>query len=168
MKNAGLLLLFGLIAALFGGWFLWQSGRLPVTPSTPLPVIAETPAPFTELASGTDASVTTRENYLISTDEELRSLWPLLNPRSGRPVIDFTKEVVIAVFAGEEPTAGYAIAVSAITDTTERMVTIQISAPGVTCLAAQVVTTPYQVLKIPKTDLALTHEDTVVTTGCLD
>ena len=164
MKNVGLLLFFGLIAALFGGWFLWQEGHQ----SAPSPLVVEsTSVLFTELASGTNADVTTRESYLITNDEELRDLWKLLRTDSERPTIDFTKDSVLAVFAGEEPTAGYTIAVRAITETNERMINIEIGAPGVTCGAAEVVTTPYQIIKVAKTDLPLAHKDAMVTTGCL-
>lgn len=166
MRNTGLLVLFALIAA-GAGAAVYMYGNKPLLAPPPSEVTATSIA-FTELASGTDASVTKRVNYLITTDDELRDLWKLLGAHGERPVIDFTKEAVIAVFAGEEPSAGYSIAVSAITDTTERMVTVQIAAPGVTCLAAQVVTTPYQVLKMPKSDLPLTHEDITTTTGCLE
>ena len=122
---------------------------------------------FTELASGQQSSVTTRENYLITSDTQLEKLWGLVETSEPLPSIDFTKESVIVAFAGEEPTAGYSIGVMKITDTGERMVTIQLTAPGPSCSVAEVVTAPYQILSIPKTDLTLAHEDVMTTTSCI-
>jgi hypothetical protein len=121
---------------------------------------------FTELAKGEQSSVSTRENYLITTPEQLKALWDLLNTSTPLPSVDFDTSQVIAVFAGKEPSAGYTITVTKVADASLRMVTIQTATPGPSCTAAQVVTTPYQVLLLPKTPLTLTHEDTATTTSC--
>lgn len=126
-----------------------------------------TPVAFTELASGNSAKVTTRDNYLITQQDQLEALWALLGTNAPLPSVDFAQNDVIALFAGNEPTAGYSIKVTKITDTNQRMVEIEVNAPGPTCVAAHTVTTPYQVLLIPKTNLAMTHRDTMTTTGCL-
>src|SRR3989338_8171637 len=118
MPTTGTIVLFAIIAAGLGASIYWYEGR----PVSEGPMAAGTSIPFTELASGTDARVDTRVNYLITTDEELRDLWKLLDGASERPTIDFTRDAVLALFAGEEPTAGYRIAVSAITDTGERKI----------------------------------------------
>ena len=122
--------------------------------------------PFTKLAQGTRSSVSTRVNYLITSTSQLEELWKMLGAGGQMPSVDFATHNVIAVFAGKEPTAGYAIAVSKVTDSEVRAVTITITAPASTCSAAHSMTAPYQVVELPKSPLSLTHEDQTATAGC--
>ncbi|OHB18994.1 MAG: hypothetical protein A2854_02485 [Parcubacteria group bacterium RIFCSPHIGHO2_01_FULL_56_18] len=122
---------------------------------------------FTELASGTQSSVVVRKNYLITSSGQLRELWKLIKAGGEPPAVDFSTHSVIAVFAGREPTGGYAISVTRVTDDTERMVSITTTSPGISCLVTESVTVPYQVIEIPATTLHLAHEDLVTTTSCL-
>jgi len=147
------------------GVFLYGGANAPSAVG-PVPVVG-TNIPFTELASGAQSSVTRRTNYLIISTNQLRELWKLIGASGSLPSVDFTTHSVIAIFAGEEPTAGYSIAVTRITDGTSRDVSIELTTPGVSCLAAETITTPYQILKVPLTALPYTHQDTATTTGCL-
>lgn len=155
-----------LLATAIGvGVFLYgeaHPGALDV-PSTTL----GTRVSFTELAHGTHSSVAMRKNYLITSTDQLRELWKLVGASGPLPTIDFTMHSVIAVFAGEEPMAGYSIVVARITDGTTRDVVIELTTPGVSCLSAESVTTPYHIVKVPLTTLSYTHQDTATTTGCL-
>ncbi len=140
-----------------------QQERAPVvTEAAP----AEVAVPFTELARGSKSTVKTRVNYLIRTPEDLKKLWKMVDATSTPPKVDFTRETVIAVFAGKAPTAGYAISVSQITDAEERMVSITVAKPDRTCMTANVLTMPYEVVKVPTTSLPLTHEDVTVAKSC--
>jgi hypothetical protein len=159
------LVVIALIGVLLLLGFLWY-GEKP-TPPRP-PVTSGTPVGFIALYSGEQSSITTRTNYVITTADELRALWKLIETNGAAvPTIDFTKDVIIAVFAGEKPTTGYSVAVTKITDTQERTVTIELKAPGPTCLAGEAVTTPFEILQVSRTELPLTHEDTATTTGCI-
>ncbi len=122
--------------------------------------------PFTKLAQGEQSSVSSRVNYIITSKSQLEELWKMLRASGQMPSVDFATSSVIAVFAGEEPTAGYAIAVSKVTDGEVRAVTITITTPASACPAARSVTAPYQVVEVPKSPLSLTHEDQTKTAGC--
>ena len=166
MKPALSALALIVVAVAIGvGVFLYGGANAPSAVG-PAPAVG-TNVPFTELALGAQSSVTRRTNYLITSTDQLRELWKLVGVNGPLPTIDFTIHSVIAVFAGEEPTAGYSIAVSHIADGVARDVSIEITTPGVSCLLAQMITTPYQIIKVPATTLPLTHEDTATTTGCL-
>jgi len=122
--------------------------------------------PFTELAHGTQSDVSTRTNYLITSMSELDKLWEMVNATSTPPTVDFSSNYVAAVFAGQRMTGGYAIAVSKVADTQNRLVTITITSPDSSCMVTQSTTAPYQIVEIPKTSLPFTHEDQTSTTSC--
>jgi len=125
------------------------------------------PVVFTQIAHGAHSSVTRRTNYIVTSSSELTELWKMIEVEGQPPAIDFATHEVIAVFAGKEPTAGYDIKVSQVEDSASRKVTVLLTKPGGSCLLAQSVTNPYQVIVVPKTALDLTHEDLLTTVGCL-
>lgn len=122
--------------------------------------------PFTELAHGTQSTIGRRVNYLIASPEQFRELWELIGAEEPLPDIDFSESAVAAVFAGEKPAAGYDIAVSRVEDADARTITITLTEPGSDCVLAQVITAPYQVIKLPGTTLKLVHEDISTTVSC--
>jgi len=153
------------IAGVASAIFLYQHASVPgqKNPIPPSAFVA-----FTELASGTQSSVRARKNYLITSQDELRELWKLVDVQGPPPTVDFSKQSVIAVFAGEQPTAGYAIAVRRVGDSdATRVVSVEIASPSTTCLLTGAPTKPYQVVKLPATALLWTHQDSATTTSCL-
>lgn len=121
---------------------------------------------FEALAEGPRSKVESRVNYLITTQEELVELWNFLEEPPPVPIVDFNKKVVAAVFAGEVPTSGYDINVVEVQDADKRVVKIELIKPDESCILAQSVTAPYQVIELPKTTLPFTHSDTWTTKVC--
>ncbi|MFM2330723.1 MAG: hypothetical protein RLZZ26_230 [Candidatus Parcubacteria bacterium] len=139
-----------------------------VTPAASLPAAVNgVSVPFTELAHGDRSDVTRRANFLITSSEELSLLWKMVNTSSAKPAVDFTTDMVIAVFAGTEPTLGYSISVANVSDADRRVVAVTVSKPGGSCVEGDTVTTPYQIIVLPKTALPFTHVDRVTTVSCL-
>lgn len=122
--------------------------------------------PFTTLARGTQSNILGRANYLITSSDELTKLWSIIDVATPPPEIDFKKNAVIAVFAGQQPTVGYAIAVSKVVDSSSRIVSVTLQKPDNTCMVGQVLTTPYEVAVVPATTLPFAHEDASITTAC--
>ncbi len=133
------------------------------------PVAEEEDAPvvFRELAQGDRSSVERRVNYLVYSEAQMKQLWELIGAVDAPPEVDFTTHTVIGIFSGKQPTAGYEIAADRIIDTETRNVSIITSRPGVSCLAAQTITQPYQVIMVPKTSLSYKLEYIPMTTSCL-
>lgn len=131
-----------------------------------LPIAAT--VPFTELVRGMQSEVKTRVNYLITSTEGLEKLWEMVDATGTPPVVDFKKDSVIAVFAGEKPTTGHAIEVAKVEDAIARTVSITLTNPGGSCVVGQAITAPYQVIVVPLTTLSFAHEDISTTTGCLN
>ncbi len=172
MRDTLIIIGLALVAVIAGSFiFLYGRGSLSSASSSAVtygaPATLAATVPFTELAQGVRSTVSVRANYLITSQAQLVKLWKMIDARGQAPVIDFAKNDVIAVFAGKEPTAGYAVAVSKIEDTNTREVTVALTSPGGNCVLAQSVTEPYQVIELPKTVLALTHVDQEITASCL-
>ena len=145
------------LAALAGaGIFLYGQAPAPSGGGTP----------FAEIAIGAQSTVAERVNYLITTSGQLEELWKMIDASGAPPAIDFEKDAVIAVFAGQKPTAGYAIAVSRIEDDSLRTVVVALTEPGEGCMSAQVLTAPYQIAVVPAALLPLAHKDISVTAAC--
>jgi hypothetical protein len=121
---------------------------------------------FTPLAEGVYSRVEARVNYLVSSEEGLVELWKLIETDMPLPQVDFSTHAVAAIFAGEEATAGFKIAVAAVEDGAERMVKVVRTRPGPSCMTTQVITMPYQVVEIPITTLPLSHQDEWMTEDC--
>ncbi|MDP2665589.1 MAG: protease complex subunit PrcB family protein [bacterium] len=122
--------------------------------------------PFIALAEGSRSKVESRVNYLITTQKELSELWKFLEEPPPVPTVDFNTKVVAAVFAGELPTSGYGIAVIEVQDADKRVVKVELIKPDESCILAQSLTAPYQVIELPKTSLPFTHTDTWTTKTC--
>lgn len=124
--------------------------------------------PFTELARGADAPIDRRANYLIVSPEQFSDLWEMIGATEPMPDVDFSTYVVAAVFAGEKPNGGYDINVSSVTDADVRTVTVTLAEPGGDCMFTQAITAPYQIIKLPRTALDITHKDVSMTVGCAE
>ncbi len=121
---------------------------------------------FVEIANGTQSEIKKRTNYLITSEEGLTKLWKLIQANAPEPKVDFTTHAVIAVFAGQKSTGGYGITVKKIEDGNMRDVIVTLTSPGTNCMVTQAVTTPYQIVTIPLTELSFTHHDLSTTTSC--
>ncbi|MFA6519739.1 MAG: protease complex subunit PrcB family protein [Candidatus Paceibacterota bacterium] len=167
MKDTPIIAGIALLAVAIGVYF-FLSGD--VKNSSPASVSeSQTSAvavPFTPLVSGTRSTIAERVNYFITSSTQLNELWKLVDAKGQPPKVDFTKEAVIAVFAGQQPTGGYAIQVSKIVDSGARLVSITIQKPDDSCKPKVVVTMPYEIVTIPATTLPLAHEDILTTVPC--
>ena len=70
-----------------------------------------------------------------------------------RPAVDFTRDVVVAVAAGQRPTGGYEIAVDRITQANgELAVEVVERTPGPNCVTTASLTQPVDVVVVPAAD----------------
>jgi len=125
--------------------------------------------PFTTLVQGEQSGVKDRVNYLITSPDELSALWKTIQATGTPPTIDFTAQMVLAIFAGDS--AGASVSVAKITDLLtltkeQRLVSIVIAKPDVFCTGETAAVSPYTLVTVPVTSLSLAHEDIVTTADC--
>jgi hypothetical protein len=123
--------------------------------------------PFTELASGTAAKAVHQKNYVVMAKEDFSDIWAVTGAESPTPAVDFSKQNVIAVFAGREPSGGYAVKIDKITDTgSSRIVSITLTEPAKDCMTSEALTSPYEVVAVPASTLVPQKDVHVVTQKC--
>jgi len=126
---------------------------------------------FSVLAEGEQSGeITQRVNYRIRTEPEFTALWEALHTDDLMPVpfVDFEAHDVLAVFEGERPSGGYDISVVSVMDNGDGTVTVSIlhEEPGNTCMTTSVITSPFELIVVPKSDAKIIREDLTTTREC--
>jgi hypothetical protein len=75
---------------------------------------------------------------------------------------------VLAVFEGERPSGGYDISVVSVMDNGDGTLAITIlhEEPGAACMTTSVITSPYELVVVPKSDSRLVREDLTSVREC--
>ena len=173
-----LIVLGAAVASIAVGTGLYYFGpdefrKVPASETSEASVLsADQPAavPFTVIAEGADAAnVSARKNYAVYDKDEFARLWAMAYGEDGpaMPAIDFEKEYVIGVFAGEKSSGGYDIGVDKVTDENAvRSVAITLTVPGSACVVTQALTSPFQLVTVPFSARELSKVDTQVEGAC--
>jgi hypothetical protein len=112
--------------------------------------VAEKPAPpvaedFKIIAEGAQSNVEEPFIFVARDAQTYALLKNLVKDLPDASTIDFTKQAVVAAFAGTKPTAGYSVA---IRKAGEKIVA-DILEPGKDMMVAQVLTAPYKIVVVP-------------------
>ena len=110
------------------------------------------PVHFEEIEQGFFCGLKARVNYAIEDNDTWNTLWTdMHNTSSGvpeLPYVNFTREVVIAVFLGDFPTGGYVANITGImSDGGHINVIIREQHPGDSCVVFMAFTQPYHIVK---------------------
>ena len=116
----------------------------------------QTPAPappgaFRTLDRGLDSNLDAPRQAVIRTAGEWEALWRVHGGERTRPAVNFGDEMVVAVFLGSRPTAGFSVEiVSTRVDGSALVVQYREGRPPAGALTAQVLTMPYHIAAVPK------------------
>jgi hypothetical protein len=167
MRNVVLTVVLG-VAALYGS----SSGTVRAAALQPA---AGQSVRLIRLAPGAD-SLTVNSGLTESTRLVVRDaatwkttwsrIWTAI-PAPPLPTIDFSREMVIVVGLGTRPTSGHAIVIeSAATEGGSLNVVVRTDTPGPGCLSAQMLTSPVDVARVPRSDATVQFSDRNVTRNC--
>ncbi|GMV38222.1 MAG: hypothetical protein AMXMBFR61_27300 [Fimbriimonadales bacterium] len=121
----------------------------------PWPPSVKTPAVLN--SNGTQSSIHVRRALVITNQRDLDMLWAEHNgARQGalpKPVVDFEKQSLVAVFAGDKPTHGYSLTVKSINET-ERSIDVYVGlvSPAKDAKVIRQITQPWIVVPVDKKD----------------
>ena len=114
---------------------------------------AQTGTPRT-IEKGDQSNIESARQVLVRSDAELRPLWHQHAPDRPAPPIDFSRDMIVAVFMGSRPNAGFSTAiVSATAAAGVLMVRYSETNPPPGAMTAQILTFPYHIVAIPKADV---------------
>ena len=126
-----------------------------VNPATGWPVLRDEmmlEAPSTRtIDKGDQSHIDEAQRVLVRTDAEWTKLWQQHHPDTPRPAVDFSKEMVVGVFMGSRPNAGFSTTILSATAGNGALIvryTEKVPAPG--SISAQILTFPYHLVAIPK------------------
>jgi VWFA-related protein len=78
------------------------------------PAASSSAATFVTIAKGAISGVEDVRQSILRTNAEFEALWHSLSLRGTRPAVEFNNTMVVALFLGSRPTAGYAPEVTAV------------------------------------------------------
>ena len=125
---------------------------------------------FTTISVGYMSGHTSQANHVIRDSQAWVDLWNqhtlfMVDP-SPPPEVDFSENMVVAVFMGEVSTGGYALRIYDVVETESSVVVkMERTEPGPTCIVPQVLTQPYHMIQIAETGKLVTFD---VTTRILE
>lgn len=121
--------------------------------------------PVTELESGFYNNNVTQARYIVAnTEDDLQQIEMLLGHEL---TVDLHRNTVIAAFMGERPTSGYNIRAVQAVETAERVkMPVNLIEPGSTCAVTMAVTSPYQIVMLPKTGKMIQIEEQKTVQHC--
>ena len=123
--------------------------------------------PIRRIGQWTASGIDSPERKVIRDDSTFAQFWQALGAGQ-RPVVDFSRDVVIAVAAGQRPTGGHAIAVERVARAGRSMtVDVVETVPGPGCWTTQQITQPVDVVVVAAADAPeWSFSDRTRTQGC--
>ena len=107
--------------------------------------------PVRSIDKGAASQIDTARQAVVRSAAEWSTLWSQHAGDRSRPAVDFDKEMVVAVFLGTRPTAGFSVeVVGAREEGAALIVSYRESRPQPGAVAAQVLTSPFHVVAVPK------------------
>jgi protease stability complex PrcB-like protein len=107
--------------------------------------------PMKPLDVGMESQIEEPHQLTARSAEEWAKLWREHAGERARPSVDFARDMVVGVFLGSRPTAGFGVQiVSARVDRGALVVQYRETRPPSGSLTAQVLTSPYQLVTLPK------------------
>ena len=103
------------------------------------------------IEKGDQSNIDDAKQVLVRTEAEWTKLWQQHPTARPRPAVDFSKEMVVGLFMGSRPNAGFSTAVtSATAGNGALIVRYTETKPGPGSVSAQILTFPFHLVAIPK------------------
>lgn len=111
--------------------------------------MTNTSVKWQELSSGRECTIETPVNLVISDSRQLDSLWAKAfsgYDEPAKPVVDFSKNAVIALFLGAVKSGGHSIAITALQmDNAGVKIGAEHKLPGKSCITSTAIEYPFYI-----------------------
>jgi len=119
--------------------------------------LSDASLPMTTVARGTMSSIDQPLEVVIRTEAEWQALWKRHGAGQPAPAVDFRVAMIVGVFLGSRPTAGYHVEVVAIRKTPDGLIVeYREGQPPPDRMVAQVITAPFHLVSCDCQDGAVT------------
>lgn len=107
---------------------------------------------FRVVDKGSQSGIDDARQVVVRTAEDWTKLWRVHGMDRERPPVDFSRDMVVGVFMGSRPTAGFGIEIASVaSEGGTTVVRYRETMPKRDAITAQVLTSPYELVAIPKT-----------------
>jgi len=104
------------------------------------------------IAQGSSSNIEEPRQIVARTAAEWQSLWKEHDPQSPAPAVEFADSMVVGVFLGSRPTAGFSVDITAAKVEAGGLVVEYVEKrPSVDTVVAQVLTSPYHLVRVTRT-----------------
>ncbi len=108
---------------------------------------------FETIRSGIYSNQPEKKNHVIDNLCEWETFWWDMDKTQSLPDINFSENIVLAVFQGERSSGGYSISVDTIIETESALeVFVREVSPGQRCSVTMALTQPYTIIVVEQTD----------------
>ena len=108
-------------------------------------------SPLRVLDKGDQSNVDDGRQVAVRTTAEWNTLWRQHSPDRDQPRVDFGRDMVLGVFLGSRTTAGFSVEiVSALLEQGILVVRFRETRPQSDRILAQVITSPYHLVAVPR------------------
>lgn len=137
--------------------------RLPNQPTTqisftfPQQQVSRTLLPMRTLSQISNSMILT-PRYVVAQDaESFRMLWlEHMGSSDTMPMVDFSQEMVVAAFMGEQNSGGYSVTIAEVAEAEQRLrVKVSKTEPADDQMVIQMITAPAHLIAIPRRDLPI-------------
>ncbi len=113
--------------------------------------ILQSTVPMRSIDKGVTSQIDMAKHVSARNADEWATLWTAHANGRPRPAVDFSKEIVAAVFLGTRPSAGFGVEiVGAHRQGTALVVSYKETRPAPDSVAAQVLTSPYHIVAVQR------------------
>jgi hypothetical protein len=106
------------------------------------------------IEKGDHSNIDDARQVLVRTDAEWSALWQQHAADRPKPTIDFSQEMVVGVFMGSRPNAGFSTTITLTTAANLALIVkYRETIPPRDAITAQVITAPYHLIAIPKAEV---------------
>lgn len=106
---------------------------------------------------GDNSGVGGKRLQVVRDSAEFSGLWSehvaAFSPMPAQPAVDFSSRLVVAAFAGRQPSGGYSMTVETVREYPEFVdVLVEFTTPGDGCAVPSVITEPHHLVTLPARD----------------
>ena len=131
-----------------------------------IPAAPRASVAFENLARGAYSTLRFERMQAITDDATLAAVWQQVSA-DAPPAVDFARDMAILVASGEHRSGGYSIVVTGVEqDGVNLYVQVQLRSPGDACVVSTVLTQPYHLITLPRSDLPVQFEITHEVIAC--